>query len=296
MSSERDSTSSDETDYYTPDSIPAAQRRLAETDGFVKVLAGGQTLSLLVRQGLVDADALIDVSDVPELCGVSFEGENAEIGTATTYAGLREDALTDQVGALDDACSVVGDRQVRTLGTVGGAVCHADPALDVVAVFQALGATLTVGSVAGRRSVPIDSFLVGHMRTDLADEELLESITVDVPGERTGTAYEKYAPVETTWATVGAATWLTVESGTIADARVGLTAVADTAVRSPAVESALVDEPADRSTLAAASEAVVEDIDPIDDGAASAAYKSELAPTIVERSLARALDRAGDSR
>jgi carbon-monoxide dehydrogenase medium subunit len=295
MSGEREPTSSDEVDYYAPESIPAAQRRLADTDGFVKVLAGGQTLSLLLGQGLLDADALVDVGDIPSLSGVTAEDERAEIGAATTYAALRESALTDRIGALADACSVVGDRQVRTMGTVGGAVCHADPALDVVAVFQALDATLTVGSIAGRRTAPIDDFLVSHMRTDLDDEELLESITVDVPGAQTGTAYEKHAAVETTWATVGAAAWLTVESGTIIDARVALTAVADTAVRSPVVEAALVGEPAAQESLAAASEEVVEDIDPIDDGAASAAYKRKLAPTIVERSLVRSLERAGDS-
>lgn len=295
MSSDHDSTSSEETDYFRPESIPAAQRRLADTDGFTKVVAGGQTLSLLVRQGLVDADALVDVGDVPDLSGVAVEGKKAKIGATTTYAALRGDRLADRVGVLDDACSVVGDRQVRTMGTVGGAVCHADPALDVVAALLCLDARVTVGSVAGRRTVSFDDFLVGHMRTALADDELLASITVDVPGEKTGTAYEKHAPVETTWATVGAATWLTVESGTITDARVALTAVADTAVRSPAVEGALVGDSADGETLATASEAVVEDIDPIDDGAASAAYKRELAPTIVERSLARAVERAGES-
>jgi len=290
------SADTDEMDYYTPESIPAVQRRLATTDGFTKVLAGGQTLSLLVRQGLVDADALVDVGEVPELSGVTVSDDSAEIGATTTYAALRADALTDRIAVLDDACSVVGDRQVRTMGTVGGAVCHADPALDVVAALLCLDARVTVGSVAGRRSVPIEDFLVGHMRTDLADDELLESLTVAVPGAQSGTAYEKYAPVETTWATVGAATWLTIESGEITDARVALTAVGDTAVRSPGVESALVGETASQSTLAEASERVVEDIDPIDDGAASAAYKREIAPTIVERSLAQSLERAGESR
>ena len=291
------SSHSDEVAYYTPESIPAAQRRLADTDGFVTVLAGGQTLSLLLRQGLLDADALVDISSVSSLSGVTVDGEDtrATIGAATTYATLRDDALTNRVGALADACAVVGDRQVRTMGTVGGAVCHADPALDIVAVLLCLDAHVTIGSVTGRRSVPLEDFLVGHMRTDLEEQELLEALTVDVPTERTGTAYEKHARVETTWATVGAATWLTVEAGTFTDARVALTAVGDTAVRSPAVAERLVGHTADEETLAAASEAVVEDIDPIDDGAASAAYKRELAPTIVERSLTTALERAGDS-
>lgn len=282
--------------YHAPDSVAAVHRRLDRTDGETAIVAGGQTISLLLRQGLLDPDALVDVGGVLELAGVTVDGSTAEIGAATTYADLAEHAVSDRVGALGDACAVIADRQVRNAGTVGGAVCHGDPALDLVAVLRCLGATVRLGSVAGRRRLSLGSFQVGHMRTALGEAELLEAITVPIPGEHTGTAYEKHAPVEGGWTTVGAAAWLTREGETITDARVALAAVGDTAVRAERVEAELTGVPATPDALAAASDAVTDDIDPIDDGAGSAAYKRALASTLVERSLGRALERAGGVR
>lgn len=275
--------------YYVPDSIPAVHRRL-DGGAATRVIAGGQTLSTLLDRDSIDADTLVDVSDVPALSGVSVGAATAEIGPTTTYAELRDSPLGDRIGALGDACSVIGGRQVRNAGTVGGAVCHADPAFDIVAALHCLGARVRVGSVDGRRTVPLGA-LLDEALTGLGTDELLEAITVSLPDERTGTAYEKHAPVDAGWTTVGAGTRVTLEENSVVDARVTLAAVADTTVRAPAVEAALTGGPAARPRLAEASEAVA--IDPDGDLTGSAAYKRGLAPAVVERSLATAVRRAG---
>lgn len=284
-----------ETTYDRPESVPAVHRRLDRAGGDVTVVAGGQTLSLLLRQGLVETDGLVDIGGIPELSGIDLDEGTATLGATTTYRELSRHDLSDRATVLGDACSVIADRQVRTMGTVGGALCHGDPALDIVAALRVLDATLRVGSVGGRRTVPLGEFQVGHMRTDRRENELLERISLDVPGPETGTAYEKHAAVEAGWATVGAATWVTVEEGTITEARVALTAVGDTALRAPSVEATLTGAGLDTETLSAASDAVGEVIDPIADRAGSAAYKRAVAPTVVERSLRAAVRRAGGS-
>ncbi|MEF8851007.1 MAG: FAD binding domain-containing protein [Haloarculaceae archaeon] len=295
-------TGDDEVDYYAPETVDTARRRLAEATGVTEVVAGGQTLSLLVRHRLVDADALVDVSGVPALSGVSVTDGTAVVGATTTYAGLAAHDLSDRVAMLGDACEVIADRQVRTLGTVGGAVCHADPAFDVLAPLRCLDADLRIGGVDGERRVPLAEFVRGHMRTDLGDDELLETVRFDLPGAPseppdgwTGSAYEKHAAVEGGWPAVGVAACVTLANGAFADVRVGLTAVADTTVRSPGVEAALTGEPVAESAVAAASEAVTGDVDPIDDQSGSAEYKRRLAPTLVERALATAVRRAEGS-
>mgnify|MGYP000445222018 CR=1 FL=1 len=218
--------------YHAPDTVDAARRRLAETPG-ARVIAGGQTLMLLVRQGLVDADALVDIENVPALSGIAVGSGTATVGATTTYADLLAADLTDRVGALGDACAVVGDRQVRNAGTLGGAVCHADPALDVLAPLLCLDAELSLGSVDGERTVPLPEFLVGHMRTALDPAELVESIRFDVPSASgatgrvsAGSAYEKHARVADGWATVGVAALVSVADGAFETVRIGLTAVA----------------------------------------------------------------------
>lgn len=281
-------------EYYAPDSVEAARDHLADARGRVRVVAGGQTLTLLLREGFVDADVLVDVGGVPALGGLSIDADAVTIGATTTYARLADHRVSDRVAMLGEACSVIADRQVRHLGTVGGALAHADPALDVVPPLLCLDAEVTVGGAAGRRTVPLSSFLVGPLETDLEPDELLEAVRFERPDpDRVGTAYEKHSTVEGGWATVGAAASVRVDDDAFADVRVGLGAVADTAVRSPAVEEALRGRSVTGGAVESASRAVTADIDPVDDLAGSAAYKRRLAPKLVERALARAADRSG---
>ena len=281
-------------DYFAPDSVSDARQRLADAEGFVKVVSGGQTLMLLLRQGFVQADALLDISRVPALSGVAVADGRVTVGATTTYADLADHEVADRVAMLGDACDGIADRQVRNAGTVGGALCHADPAFDIVPPLLCLNAKVRTGSTDGERTLPLADFLVGHMRTDLGPDELLEAVAFDLPdSDRSGSAYEKHAAVEDGWATVGAASLVTITDGQFSDVRVGLTAVADTAVRSQAVESSLTGEPVTEDAIETASEAVTEDIDPLDDLSGSAEYKRGLAPTLVARSLTTATRRAG---
>jgi carbon-monoxide dehydrogenase medium subunit len=281
--------------YHAPDSVEDACRRLEAAEN-PTVIAGGQTLMLLIRQGFVEADALVDVTDVPSMSGVEVEDGTVTVGATTTYADLADHPASERAALLGDACSVIADPQVRAMGTVGGALCHADPSFDVLAPLLCLDSDVRLVDADGARTLPLREFLVGHMRTALEDGELLAAVRFELPGAEWGSAYEKHAPVDGGWATVGAAAAVHLEDGAVADALVGLTAVGDTALRSPAVEDELRGEPVDDAALAAASEAVVEDVDPIDGRSGSAAYKRRLATTLVERALTTAVERAGGAR
>jgi carbon-monoxide dehydrogenase medium subunit len=284
----------DEPEFYAPETVAAATRRLAETDGSATVVAGGQSLTLLLRQGFVEPDALLDVTRVQSMSGVSLDGHRIDLGATTTYADLVDHEVSSTVAMLEEACSVVGDRQVRQMGTVGGAVCHADPALDIVAPLLALEANVTLVSESTERTLPLEEFFVGHMQTARDKNELLSSIEGHLPTTpQWGSAYEKHARVEGGWATVGVGTLVGLSDGTIDDARIALTAVGNSAVRASAAEAELTGEVVSESAIDAASKAVTDDIDPIDDLSGSAAYKVQLAQTLTERSLSNAIERAG---
>lgn len=288
-----DATGRSEADYDRPETVEAACRRLRDADGRARVVAGGQTLMPLVRQGLVDADAFVDVSAIPALSGVASEDGRATIGATTTYAELADHELSDRVAALGEACAVVADRQVRSLGTVGGAVAHGDPSFDLLAPLRALDAEVRLASPEGRRRVPLDAFLVGHLRTDRREDELVTGVTVERPEpDRTGSAYERHAAVESGRATAGVAARVALADGAFETVRVACSGVADTPARAHAIENVLAGEAATAEVVAAASEHVDEAIDPIDDEAGSAAYKRRLAATLAERSLLTAVDRA----
>ncbi|WP_161625150.1 FAD binding domain-containing protein [Halosimplex carlsbadense] len=291
-----DATGRSDADYHRPETVEAACRRLRDADGRARVVAGGQTLMPLVRQGLVDTDAFVDVSAIPALSGVAREDGRATVGATTTYAELAAHELSDRVAALGEACAVVADRQVRSLGTVGGAVAHGDPTFDLLAPLRALDAEVRLAAPDGRRRVPLDSFLVGHLRTDRREDELVTGVTVERPEPgRSGSAYERHAAVESGRATAGVAARVALADGAFETVRVACSAVADTPARAHAVEDKSVGEAATADVVAAASERVSEDIDPIDDEAGSATYKRRLAATLTERSLLAAVRRAGGS-
>lgn len=292
-----DSQTVDEPDYYVPETVEEAARRLAETDGSAKVVAGGQTLTLLLRQGFLEPNVFLDVTSIQSMSGISNDGERVDIGATTTYEDLLAHEVSSNVEMLDDACSVIGDRQVRGLGTVGGAMCHADPALDIIAPLYTLDASVTLVSEDDHRTVPLGEFFVGHMQTARGETELLTSIRCHLPAtEQWGTAYEKHARVEGGWATVGVAATIGLTDETISDARIALTAVADSSVRASTAEAELIGERASEQAIERASQAVAADIDPIDDVSGSAPYKTQLAETLTERTLRRAIDRAGGTR
>lgn len=280
------------TEYHATESVGAACRRLRSAEDPL-VMAGGQTLMLLLRQGFVTADAIVDVGAVPALSGISIDGDVATLGATTTYAALAAHEVSERATVLADACAVVGDPQVRAMGTLGGAVCHADPSFDVLAPLLCLDAELRLVDGEVARRLPLEEFLVGHMRTALGEAELLASLRVRLPGPSGGSAYVNHAPAADSDSTAGAATTVELEAGAVTSVRVGLTAVADTAVRAPAVEDELRGDPASADAIATASRAVTADVDPIDDRSGSADYKRQLAATLVERSLLAAVERAG---
>jgi carbon-monoxide dehydrogenase medium subunit len=280
--------------YRRPDTLEETCDLLAEHEHDARLVAGGQSVSLLLRQDLLDPSVIVDVSDLEALDGIRVEEDGVRIGGTTTYAALGDHEVARTHEVFGDAVAVIADEQVRNLGTVGGAVAHADPSLDVLPPLLCLDATVHLAGPDGSRSVAFEDLYTGYMATDLDQDEVIEAITVERPSGPDGSAYEKYATVEGGWATVGVASRLELatEGDRIASARVALAAVADTPVRARAAEEHLEGHPPTADRLTAASERIPADIEPLEDLAGSAAYKESLAVRLGERSLERSAGRA----
>jgi len=304
--------------YARPDSVEEAVEQLQARED-ATVLAGGQTLMLLARSGARSLDAVVDVSGVDDLQRIEDDpdAETATVGAATTYAELAASGLCADAGAIDDAVAGIADRQVRNLGTVGGAVASGQRALDIVAAFRCFDAELGLVGPDGRRTLTIGGFYqpadadtdavddadaaqgrrdyVDTVPTELGPAELVVGITLARPTrERSGSAYRKQTNVVGGWTAAGAAARVTLspDDERIEDVRVALAAVAPTAVRAPAVEDALVDEPPTDEAVSAAASRVSEDVDPPDEPGASSRYRSAVAETLARRALSDAIERA----
>ena len=284
-------------DYYRAGSVAEAHRFLAANPG-AKILAGGHSLVPLLKLRLASPPALIDIGRIPELKGISRQGDSIRIGALTTHAELAaSNDLRSAAPALAEAAASVGDPAVRNRGTIGGNVAHADPASDLPTVLTALDARIVAAGPGGERSIPAAEFFTGIMTTALADDEILVAIHVPSSGRGQGSAYEKFSHPASRYAVVGAAAWLAVANGTCGAARVALGGLLPHARRVASVERALVGKALTAEVIAAAAAQVAADLgnDVSGDIYASAEYRSAVAPEFTKLAIARAAARASQT-
>ena len=275
-------------DYVRPSTVDEAVSALSAAGDEAKVLAGGQSLIPVLRLRMAAPSVLIDLGGLAQLRGVRVLDDVLAIGAMTTHAEVASsDAVRTDAPLLAAAAGGIGDRQVRHLGTLGGALAHADPAGDLPAVAVALEAELVVAGPSGRRTVPARDFFVDYFTTALAPEELLVEVRVPrLPAW--GAHYEKFHRTAQSWATVGVAAAVCRTNGVISHARVALTNVGPCPVRAVAVEQALVGADATVETVAAAAEHAAEGTSPTSDLAASAEFRQHLARVLTRRAVTAA--------
>lgn len=282
--------------YAAPSSIADVVGLLTEHGENAKILAGGQSLLVLLRQRLISPDILVSLRRIDELRHLSISAEmGAVIGSAVTQSRLeRNSEIWSLYTALAEAASVVATRQVRNLGTLGGNVCHADPTADPPAALIALAAHVEVLGPRGTRAVPVESFFTDFMEVDLGADEVLTRILLPPPAPRSGSAYMKYRLREVDTALVGAAVWLQLNDAAdrIQAARVGLAAAGPTPLRSMAAEQALVGASPTPESLERAADAASRNCEPLSDTEASDWYRRQMVGVFVQRAAGRALERA----
>lgn len=281
-------------DYHAPTSLDEAIKLLDQGNGDVKVLAGGHSLLPLMKLRLAQPSALIDITRIEGLSGIRVEGDTVVIGALTTHEMLENSPeLRQRLPIISECASVIGDLQVRNRGTIGGSLAHADPAGDLPAVVLALDAEIVARGPRGERTIKASDFFVDMLTSALEPNEILTQIRIPALPPNTGTAYLKFDHPASHYALCGVAAVLTVQGGTIADARVGITGVGPKAYRASGVEAALKGQPANAETFAKAAEKAAEGVDPLDDLHASAEYRAHLARVFTRRALEKAASRAG---
>lgn len=267
--------------YVRPATLAEAVAALGEPGA--KILAGGQSLLPLMRLRFAAPKALVDLQDIKELRGIEAQGDEVRIGALTLHAEVASSAPWT---VLREAAEETGDRQVRRLGTIGGAVCHADPAADLPAALLALGARLEFVGPDGDKTVPIEALYLGPLMTSAGDQDVLRSIVVGAPGRRSGSAYRKLRQEASGFALVGVAAHLAFDaSGNCQKAGLGVTGVGFTPYRAQAAEEVLLGTPAAQADVEAALEVMLEGAEVAADAYASADYRADMCRLFAGRAL-----------
>jgi len=180
-------------EYLRPVSLDDAIRALAESDGEAKVLAGGQSLVPAMNLRLAQPARLVDIRAIAGLHGVEIGPAAVRYGSCVTHAAIEDGRVPDATcGLMREVAGAVAYRAVRTRGTVGGSLCHADPAADWVTVLMLLDATVVIEGPQGTRELPVEAFVVAPYGTLLGDADIVTAIVVPRLGAGARWAYRKF--------------------------------------------------------------------------------------------------------
>jgi len=284
--------------YRAPNSLPEVLKILETKDRTVKVLAGGTDLMLLMKQGLVCPSLVVDVKQVPELNRLEWSAqEGLRLGAAVPLSRfLAFNGLPQEFGILWQACSLIGSRQIKNRGTIGGNICNAAPSADSAPALLCLGAKVVLASSRAFRTIALDDFFLAPGKNALADDELLVEIDIPTPPAHSAGCYLRHTTrEEMDIAVAGVASFLTSapEKRRLQSARIALGAVAPTPLRAHRAEAVLVGTTVTPVLIAQAAEQAAREAGPISDLRGSAEYRRELVRVLVRRTLRKACEELG---
>lgn len=281
-------------EYIRAASVSEVVRLLDARGEEAKILAGGQSLIPLLKLRLASPALLVDIGRLPELAGIREDRDSLRIGAMTRHREFEESSVVrTRYPVLTDVTKVLGDPQVRNLGTIGGSLVHADPAADWGTALLACDAAFVAVGPKGRRTLSVDGFFQDPFTTALAPNELLTEIRIPKPAARTGAAYQKLKRKTGDFATVAASARLALrEDGNIAAARVGIGAVGPVPYRSARAEAYLAGKPSTGATFDEAARLASDEARTSSDLHGSAEYKRAMVRVMTRKALETAAERA----
>ncbi|MFB6111200.1 MAG: xanthine dehydrogenase family protein subunit M [Halobacteriaceae archaeon] len=288
-------------EYHRPTTVDEATHLLADLDEDAEVMAGNQSLGIIMSNRLATPEHIVDINRIDALAGVDIEADRIRVGAMTRHRTLeRDEELARVCPILPEAAEQIAGPSVRNRGTMGGSVAEADPAGNYPTVLRALDGEIHLRDASGERSVPAEEFFIAYMFTDLSPSELITGVSIPrgpFPVERTGMSFLELKRAAQTYPTVSAAAAVRVTdpdaaAPTVEEARLALAAVADVPLRVPEAEAAVEGTALPDSVLEDVTARAREASDPEGELHADEAFKEEVAGEYARRSLVRAYDRA----
>lgn len=280
--------------YHRARSLKEALDLLGEHAGAAKFMAGGHSLVPAMKLRMAQPGHVIDIAGIDALRGIRVEGDRLTIGAATTHWEIESSMqVREFLPVLCEAAGVIADPQVRNRGTIGGSLVNADPAADWPASALAFDAEMICVSRRGIRSVPATQWFEGLLSTALSEDELLQEIRFPRLPAKSGAVYLKLPHPASRFALAGVAVAITLNGeGTGAEARIGITGVAEKAFRASAAEEILRTNSLDAAAIAAACELLYGDVEISGDMHFTSDDKRDLGRAITGEAISTALKRA----
>lgn len=287
--------------YHAPTTLAQATTLLAQHNGRAKILAGGTDILVQLREGLREADVVIDAKRIPELMQIEHRpGHGLHLGASVPCYLLYEiAAIARDYPALTDSAHIIGGWQIQSRASIGGNLCNSSPAADSTPSLIALDATAVIVGPGGKREVKAKDFCTAPGRNVLQPGELVTTIAFPACTPGSGSAYERFIPRnEMDIAVVGVGTWIQLndQRDKILAARIAVGAVAPTPKFAEEASQSLVGQAPSEAAFEKAGELARNVASPITDIRGTIEYRVHLVGVLVKRTLVKALERAKASR
>jgi carbon-monoxide dehydrogenase medium subunit len=278
-------------DLVEPTTLSAAIKLLDPDDPTVRPIAGGTALMLMMKAGVFRPEKLISLRKIESrYSDISAGADGLHIGAMTTLSRLeRSSDAREHAPLIIRTLQTLSNVRVRNVATVGGALAHGDPHMDLPPVLMALGATLTVVGPKGERRLAVEDLFSGYYETVLDKDELIAEVHVPSQGARKSAYFKVTTGSADDWPALGVAAVVEAEGTALKSVRLVASAATHKATRLKAAEAVLSGNGIDDKLLAQAGEAAIGEVEFISDVRGSAAYKRELMKVYVRRAVNTAL-------
>ena len=281
--------------YLKPGTLQEALAMLAEHGDDCKVICGGQSLLIVMRQGLVVTEYLIDIKGLNDLSYIDYDAkEGLKIGATTTHRTIEKSPIVNEkYPILVDMENKLASIQVRNWGTIGGNLAHADAAGDPAPVLISMKANIKLASSSGERTLPLEEFYTDLFETCRQKDELVVEVQVPPVPAKTATSYQKFNLLESDQGIVAVAATVTVNgSGACKEARIILGNAGVTPIRAKNAEQVLVGKKMSDALLEEAGQAAADECEPVADIHASEEYRRHLVKVLTKRMVKQAWQEA----
>jgi carbon-monoxide dehydrogenase medium subunit len=282
-------------DYLEPTSVAEACALLKRHGSEAKVFAGGAHVTILMKQGLYQPKALVNIKKIPELRGIKFDAaEGLIIGALVTHRELETSALVmEKLPVLCEAEREVANIRVRNMGTVGGNLASGEPLTDLAQIFIALDGQLKIAGPSGQRTIPVEELFLDFYTTSLAEDEIITQVMLPPLPPRSGIEYIRFSSSSVVdKPSAGVAVRLTLDKEMVQVARIVLACVGPTPVRARKAEAMLMGAKVTPELAGEVGKLASQECSPTSDLRGSEWYKRAIVGTLVKRALTAAYQKA----
>lgn len=278
--------------YHRPGSVDEAIGTLSNIGDGARVLAGGQSLLVLLKMRFDEPTDLVDIGRIAGLDLIEDDGDSVTIGALATHRHIASSAVANSVPIISDCANGIADNQVRSRGTIGGSVASGDPSCDWPALLHTLDAQIQCQGPNGARSLDINGFVVDLYETALEPSELITGVQFKKPASGSGGAYCAFKRCAPAYPTISVGVQMKISEGTVESARVALGSAGLTPIRANESEAELEGQSVEADRIDKAADAAVAASDPVDDQRGSAAFKRQLVAHLTKKAIRIAARRA----